>query len=73
VVVKLQTDATGKLLSSKVTAQRPPNADFGAVVMRRINRISFTPGYLHGRPVPSSTSWEVIFQGNRGGTYWNND
>lgn len=27
VVVKLQTDATGKLLSSHVTAQRPPNAD----------------------------------------------
>lgn len=72
VIVNLQTDATGKLLSSRVVSQTPPNADFGAIVMKRIKRITFTPAYLHGSPIASSTTWEVVFHGNRGGSYWNN-
>ena len=73
VMMNLQTDATGKLLSSRVTFQTPPNADFAAIVMRRIKRISFTPAYLHGSPIAASTIWEVVFEGNRGGSYWKND
>jgi len=73
VCLKLDTDATGKLLSSKVTYESPAGAGFGKAVMERLHKITFLPGYLNGQPVACSTTWQLLFRGRGRSTHWNTD
>ena len=73
VCVKLDTDATGKLLSSKVTYESPAGGGFGKAVMEKLHKITFLPGYLRGQPVACSTTWQLLFHGRGRSTHWNTD
>ncbi|HXA08671.1 MAG TPA: hypothetical protein VNW28_01735, partial [Chthoniobacterales bacterium] len=73
VCVKLDTDATGKLLASKITYESPLGSGFGKAVMDRINKVTFLPGYLRGKPVACSTTSQILFRGRGTNTYWKTD
>ena len=73
VCVKLDTDAAGKLLDSKVTYESPAGLGFGAAVMDKLPKITFLPGYLHGQPVACSTTWQILFRGAGRSSHWNTD
>jgi hypothetical protein len=73
VAVKLDIDVTGKLGNSKITFESPAGRGFGDEVMRKIGSMTFLPGYLHGKPVASSTTWQVLFRAWMRGTHWKTD
>jgi hypothetical protein len=62
VVLKLNLDATGKLIGSNLIFETPPGKGFGAAVMTRIGTQTFQPAYLHGKPVASSTPFQITSQ-----------
>ena len=73
VAISLETDATGKVLDSKVAFETPTGAGFGKAVMERIHTLTFLPGFLHGKPVACTTTWQQLFRGRRHGNHWDTD
>ena len=59
IAVRIDTDATGKLLGCKLLRQHPPNSPIGAEVMQNVPTATFSPGYLNGRPIACSTTWTI--------------
>jgi hypothetical protein len=59
VAVRIDTDASGKLLGAKLLRQHPPNTRKGAEIMENVPTATFSPGYLNGRPVACSTTWTI--------------
>jgi hypothetical protein len=41
--------------------------------MEKLHKITFLPGFLHGQPVASSTTWQILFRGAGRSTHWNTD
>jgi len=72
VVLKLNLNATGKLTGSKLIFETPPGKGFGAKIMERIGNQTFLPGYLHGKPVASSTTFQLVSQ-PYGRDHWKSD
>jgi hypothetical protein len=70
VAVRIAVDNTGKLQSSKVLRVHPERAPFGMEVQKHIDESIFTPAYLNGKPVSSSTAWMIPFSGPYGGKRW---
>ena len=70
VAVRVDTDATGKLLGAKFLREYPPNGGFGEAVMKRIDKVILSPGFLHGRPVACSTTWQIPFIGPKFTNRW---
>lgn len=59
VAVRIDTDASGKLLSSKFLRQHPPNTRKAAEIMENVPQATLSPGYLNGRPIACSTTWTI--------------
>jgi hypothetical protein len=59
VAVRIDTDASGKLLNAKFLRQHPPNTRKAAEIMENVPQATFSPGYLNGRPIACSTTWTI--------------
>jgi Gram-negative bacterial TonB protein C-terminal len=62
VAVQIQIDETGKLLDAKIVREHPPGSRFGMSVMENIKTVTFSPAFLHGKPIASSTTWTIPFR-----------
>ena len=72
--VKMQVDATGKLVSSNVSATPGlQGRGFMKSVEERIRLLNFLPAFEHGRPVASSTTWHIAHQGYGHNETWQSD
>ena len=50
-VVMAQVDAQGNLISTKIKAESPPDADWGRLLVKAFQGAKFTPALSNGRPV----------------------
>jgi hypothetical protein len=71
--VKMDLDASGKMKDSKVAFESPAGRGFGETVMKKIRDFTFLPAYQRGKPVASTTTWWLTFQGYGRGKRWNTD
>lgn len=73
VVVRVDTDATGKQLAARLIYETPPGEGFGKAIMTNFHQLTFLPGYLHGRPVACSANIQFLFKGAHTTSLWNTD
>lgn len=72
VALKLNIDATGKIVDWKMVYENPPNKSFGEAVTSRIKDINFLPAYSHGHPVASTTTAQFLFRGGSSSRWQSN-
>ena len=70
VAIRIETDASGKLLNTRVLREHPPRLLYGAVVMKGIEKVRFSPAFQRGRPVASSTVLHIPFRSSWRGRRW---
>jgi hypothetical protein len=66
-------DANGTLKDAKLASETPAGLGFGDAVRNKIDRLTFIPGYLHGKPVSSTTTMHFLFKGWGHGPQWKTD
>lgn len=71
--VKLETDAAGRLKSSKVTSEIPAGRGFGVELMKHMGDMTFLPSYERGQPVACTTTYWFLFRGRGHGPHWRTD
>ena len=61
--VTLDIDTGGKVLSSKVAYEYPPNMGFGPAMAGPIRDAWFIPGFRNGKIAPCRFTWPLVFLG----------
>jgi hypothetical protein len=69
VLLRMNVDATGKVTGATVVLEKPAGHGLGAEIVGRIGEFIFSPAYLNGRPVASTTTFPIIYK-SVGGINW---
>jgi hypothetical protein len=63
VAIRMNIDANGKILGTKLLYEHPQGMDFGAQAMMEVRDATFLPGYRNGKPVSCSFTLPILFRG----------